>query len=185
MSEVASVNILGFEFQSTTPDENVIEQTYTKYIDKMIARCKSWESRRLPLKGKIVILNSLNFPMIYYVASNSFCPEWVISKVCKVASDFLWYGATPKISKKKNVLPVAEGGLGLHDFAFRIFASTIMWIKRIVLFGQDFWTDYLKFSFGVNEILHIPLRKCHTLVPGLPPFYKSVLETWQNFYCLS
>lgn len=83
---------------------------YEGYIDKMKKVCQVWNKRKIPLKGKVVILNVLVYPIIYYVATNRYCPKGVQDRVKQLTIDFLWNGNTPKISLNTLTQRTDKGG---------------------------------------------------------------------------
>lgn len=174
------INILGLDFYA----EERSEQQVIAGFDRMKEKCSKWRSRRLPLKGRVIVMNSLVLPIIYYAAQNSFCPSSVSSTVCQLVSNFLWNGRVPSIGMKTLVLPVDKGGLGLHDFNARLQASRIMWVRRMVTSPADFWTDFICCRAGVSTIIEVPLRKTRMILRNLPPFYRAIFSAWQDIYAI-
>lgn len=156
------IHVLGLDFYASPPTEDSITSGYTKYVTKMSNICAVWQSRRLPIKGKVTVLNSLVLPIIYYIASNSYCPNTVISQVNAVVTNFLWNGNRSKISMKTLILPVREGGLGLHDFRLRLL--------HLKLCGLRGWFP-LALTFGLSIFApFVMLRRFWRFLSGRPFF---------------
>lgn len=111
-----SITILGLKFYNREGEERHAFEDFSDYIKKMTDICCKWAKRRIPLKGRVTVLNSLVLPIIYHAAQNSWCPENIIQKVNKVVTTFLWNGNSSKISYSTLSQPVHRGGLGLHNF---------------------------------------------------------------------
>lgn len=132
-----------------------------RYVEKMKTVCGYWSYRHLGLKAKIVVLNVLVFPIIYYYVCNRFCADELIKKVlvvsdwpcCNLAIAFLWNGHASKIAHNTLTLSVAEGGLGLHNFEVRVQAARFSWVWRIVMSSSGFCTEYFQQQFQVNSVL--------------------------------
>lgn len=177
------VNILGSDFYGSQSDEGRIERDFMKYIDKMEEICSTWQRRKIPLKGMVVVVNTLVLPIIAYASRNTYCPENVIKKVNRLVSDFLWNGHSAKIALNTLCLSTEKGVLGLHNFYAHIEASRVAGIKRMVTAPSDLWTDFLVLKCNVESISDIPMRKQRSNFVDVPKFYRDVFVTWQKIYC--
>jgi hypothetical protein len=80
---------------------DTVEDSYTYNFEKRLHNLKNllniWKQRKLSLKGKITIINSLALSSLIYVSSVIDTPQKVINEVDKIIVDFLWNGGTAKI----------------------------------------------------------------------------------------
>lgn len=174
--------MLGANFYSDRTEAQHMLSDYDVYVKKMEHVCSVWRKRKLPLKGKVVILNTLVFPIIYYAATNRYCPKVVIDRVKHLTTQFLWNGNSSKISLITLTQDTAKGGLRLHDFEKRLNAAKLAWGKRMLKNGTGFWVDFIKHSLNIDTMLEIFLRRKRWLRPGISQFYKDILSEWSKIY---
>lgn len=93
-----SIEVLGLEFNAIEEGENRSLGYFDKYIEKMQGICNRWSKRAVSLKGKVTILNSLVYPIIYYAATTLVCTPRVFERVKSLTSKFLWCGGSAKIA---------------------------------------------------------------------------------------
>lgn len=177
-----NIQILGLSFYNTQDGGVRYLRDLDKYFGKMKERCATWGKRRVSLKGKVTILNVLIYPIIYYAASNFYFPDQLFNTIKEITRDFLWDGHKSKISLDTLTLPIRRGGLGLHDFALRVRASRLAWVKRAVLAPSGPWTDFMCERSGCSKVLDIFLRKNRNCPGDLTDFYKSLYKEWQLIY---
>lgn len=178
------IQILGLTFYDSGEAGDQYINDLDKYILKMKERCAMWNKRRVSLKGKVIVLNVLVYPIIYYAASNLYFPDSLFRTIQEMSRNFLWNGHRPKISLDTLTLPVDQGGLGLHDFALRIKASRLAWVKRAILAPPGPWTDFLCESSHCTEVLDVFLRKNRNCPGHISPFYISLFREWQQIFDL-
>lgn len=124
------MTILGVPFYNDRNEEDQMVEDFDKYINKMCKVCEVWKKRKIPLKGKVVILNVLVFPIIYYAATNRYCPKKIQDRVKNLTVNILWNGNSSKVSITTLSQETAQGGLGLHDFEKRLAAARLAWVKK-------------------------------------------------------
>lgn len=144
--------------------------------------CEYWKCRKLALKAKIIVLNVLVYPIIYYLVCNRFCSDEVITKVKGLTTSFMWNGNTSKIAYETLTLPINEGDLGLHNFKIRIQAARLAWVRRILTFKSGFWIEYVQKIFGTTSVLDIFLKKKVVSLRSVPLFYARIVKEWQKIY---
>lgn len=136
--------------------------------------CDKWKKRKISLKAKVTVLNSLVYPIIYYAAHNTFCPDSIIAQVKLLAVDFLWNGNRPKIGMATIYQPVERGGLGLHNFELRLQAAQVAWARRFVMnINGDFWIDYLCTTCHVQEPIDLLATRQRIIFLEFLPFTRE------------
>lgn len=86
------VKILGVCFAKERSQEQHTEWNFSPQLSKMRAICSSWSNRRLSLKGKVTVFNTLISSLIQYMVMNKITPPGVVTEVRKSASAFIWEG---------------------------------------------------------------------------------------------
>ena len=61
----------------------------------------SWKCRKLSIKGKVTVINSLAISKLIYLASTILVPEIVYNEVKSLVLDFLWNGKNTFFTKFK------------------------------------------------------------------------------------
>lgn len=176
------ISVLGANFYNDKTEAQHMISDFDVYVKKMEHVCAVWNKRKLPLKGKVVILNTLVYPIIYYAATNRVCPKVVVDRVKHLTTRFLWNGNVSKISLLTLTQDTANGGLRLHDFEKRLAAAKLAWAKRMLKSGTGFWIDYIKYSLNIDTIFEIFLRRKRWLRTDISQFYKDILSEWSKIY---
>ena len=158
-----------------------VEETYAinfeEKIDKLKKLLNMWRQRKLTLHGKVTVINSLALSQIMYVSSVLYVPPWVLEEVNTIIFSFLW----PKKTHVKNtttIAPISDGGIRMPDFALKVKACKVMWVKRILsncrlhhfieIFGlQMSLENILELNFDVKYLYNYKSS-----------FYKQILEHW-------
>ena len=95
----------------TTDVKKSTEKNFLPKLKAIENILKHWSRRKLSLKGKIAILNSLAISLIVYPSSVLETPTSILDEVNKLLYHFLWDGKRPKIAAKVLENNVQNGGL--------------------------------------------------------------------------
>ena len=106
------------------------------------------------MKGKIIVVNSLLLPQLYYLSSIIHTPEVVIKEIRSVINDYIWNGKKPKIKQSLLIQEIDFGGLKLHDIDLKTVSLRLNWIKRIN-YSDGSWKAYLNL---ISNKLNITLK---------------------------
>lgn len=108
-----------------------VNSNWQAKLEKAESRLRDWGGRHLTVTGKVRVLNTVVFPLFYFLAPVFPVPDYVVSKVEKMSFNFLWSGKTELVARKVLVLNKEEGGLGLDDFSIKLQALLVKPILRI------------------------------------------------------
>lgn len=151
-------------------------------LEKMRKISDSWRFCNLSLKGRIVILNTLILPVIYYPCVMLPVPQGVFKKVDKLITFFLWRGKKPKISKHCLEKPTQAGGLGLHNFPNRVKSSKMSWLKRLSLPPVEPWHFFFEFKLDQPAIEIALQRSRSRKIRHTSPFFSEIFCYWREIY---
>lgn len=174
-----SLHILGITFFKCPSGGRDFEYNFAPSLNKMENICADWSKRTLSLKGKVVLINSLILPVIYFQCTMLAVSARVHSEVNRMISSFLWAGKKPKVSKNCLELPTAQGGLGLHNFKNRVASSKITWVKRAARPTREPWHFYLEFRADKSPYETFLQRLVPPRVKS-SPFYRELLHHWKE-----
>ena len=114
-----SINVTGVVFGSPT----AIYNFWLDKLEKAKSIVTAWHSRHLTLLGKVLVINTVIYPLFYFIAPVFPLPDIIIKKVNKLIFSFLWgVGKPDLVSRKVSTLPKEEGGLGLDNFRHKLGA---------------------------------------------------------------
>ena len=173
------VNILGAVISGDEKDHYNLN--FKPKLIKMKQLLDSWKCRKLSLKGKITVINTLAISKLIFLCAIIAVPQRVYSEAKEIIRNFLWDGGSPKIAYDTLTRPIQEGGLKLIDLEAKVKSLNISWIKRLSnnsdcswkLFPKVFFhTDDLNFFFSCNRA---PIATTST-----PVFYKAIQHAWAN-----
>ncbi|KAJ8018214.1 hypothetical protein HOLleu_43920 [Holothuria leucospilota] len=110
------IKVTGIMFGS----KDAILENWSEKVKKATRRANFWKSGNLSLFGKTVVVNSLLYPLFYFIAPVFPIPESVIKEVNKIVFAFIWGEKNGEkkpdlVNRKVMVLPKDEGGMGLDS----------------------------------------------------------------------
>ncbi|TDH72015.1 uncharacterized protein CCR75_000122 [Bremia lactucae] len=172
------------------------KQRFSDTISKLRARCAIWKYRARTLRGKVVLLQNIILPIMWYTASVTCVPASVLQTVEIIIRNFVHSkdtnsvnAAVGKFDKAWIYASVATGGLGLtptkifvqamhlktlRDALAAIYASNQS--PRWVTPALHLFTKAMS-SLGAGfDILYAPI-KGHQWT-DLPDFWRSTLRIW-------
>ena len=158
--------------------DECIELNFKEKNKKLENVLNMWKARKLTIKGKVTVLQSLALSQMYFTSSILYVPPEVISNVTKLIFNFLW----PKKEHVKRNIVIQEvdyGGIKMPEFLSKVKAMKVMWIKQ--LSNNEKWSTlakyFLQLKMPINDFL-----KCRYdtsfLKAKIPDFYKQILEYW-------
>jgi hypothetical protein len=178
-------------------------------LDSLHKRCMLWHYRARTLQGKVVILQQVILPLIWYIASVCFIPKsGFYDQVSKLIRRFMANAgetATPLqsvLSEKWWYLPKSSGGLGLTPIETSIECLQVSQLVRLVVDVRNTpgaiqeWADPILQLFDsvirpwgtALDILYAPIATSPNHVvsrrPGrwtnLGRFWHQVLFVWST-----
>lgn len=89
-----------------------------KTVEKMKDQISKYKNHRLTLPGKVLILNTLILPLLFYVTAAFLPNEIHLKPFEKKVFSFLWEGESKRDSINRESFPKSKerGGRGLDDF---------------------------------------------------------------------
>jgi hypothetical protein len=163
-----------------TDSNRMINDNFKPKLQKIEQLFKIWNLRKLTLKGKIIIANTLAISQLLYIASVLYTPQWVITEYKNLITKFIWNDKPPKIKYLSLINTIDNGGLKLQDFETKISAIKIKWIQNMANYEiSKPWKSYLQtyFDINVNLVPHINYSKKN--IPKFhDPFYEDLFQNW-------
>ena len=155
---------------------------FKEKINKLKRTLEAWKKRKLTLKGKIHVINTLALSNLLYLCSIIKTPEIVFKEVKTLLLNFLWDGKVSKIKYETLIQPIHKGGLGLIDLEIKSKALQINWINRYInnngswqvipnqwkqTLGNIEWIDFFKINLNLDYV-----KNCCS------SFFRSICYTW-------
>ena len=124
------VKICGIRFNF----ENDGSLTFRDCESKMEKRIEKYKHLPLSLHGKVLICNTLLFPLLFYVSATYLPTKKFCDRVNKKIFSFIWgEGKSEPISRKVIQTPRESGGLGLADIGTK---------SKAIYFQHNFMSPY-------------------------------------------
>ena len=166
ISWVKCHKILGYWFgEDMDPDES-----WSKCFSKFDKTLKLWLTRRLSLKGKSTVLNSLGISKVLYYATASELPSHYEILFQRSAFRFVWNSTYEPVSRDTLYLDFAKGGLNIPNFKLKCEALLLSYCKNwfliIMLTGLILRDIGLVCNSG-NLIKHLQVIQFHIVKPSL------------------
>ena len=113
----------------------------------------TWKCRKLSIKGKITVINTLAIPPLLYLANVIHVPPQVISEVKEIITNFLWDGKPPTIAYNVMIQGIKNGGMNLVDFESKVKALKVSFIKRLLDDNPGKWKKLANHFYNAQDFL--------------------------------
>ena len=142
--------------------------------------------RKLSLKGKVTIFESLAISKIVHLAIITKFPNTVIEELKQIQKTFSW--DKKKVKTKQNTLrnDYKDGGLKSVDIEHKIASLKCSWVKHLYTENFHEWkifpSQYINKLSGKNFKFHSNLNVPKNTLSYFPSFYKDILKLWSKYY---
>jgi exonuclease III len=160
------------------------EKNFRTKMQKIEEILKLWTLRKLTLRGKVTVVNTLIMSQFLYPCSVMNIPTKYIEEYKKIIVNFIWDNKPPKIKYKAMINKIEEGGLKLQDLESKIKSLKIKWIKNI--WDETYnspWKAYLnsKFKMDIGSIIQFNISE-DELPIFIDGFYTHMFQTWATLH---
>jgi hypothetical protein len=168
----------------TKDKDEMIKINFNDKLSKIETLTKLWNLRKLTLKGKILIANTLIIPQLLYTCTVLETPSWVVEKFNKLVRNFIWDDKPPKVKNSCLINTLEEGGLKLQNLKTKIDSLKFKWIKKIADTNVlKPWKSYImdKYKDPLDRIL---AGNLHIIdIPIITEdFYNSIFQMWAKLH---
>ena len=162
-------------------EEDHYNLNFRPKIYKMKQLLNSWKCRKLSLKGKITVINSLAISKLVYLANTILTPEKVYREVKALILDFLWDGSTPKIAYSTLIQGIEKGGLKLVDLELKVKSLCITWVKRLTNQSKGKWKALPSVFYNTTNLnTYFSTNSSRLTWLNGPQFYKVIQNIWSD-----
>ncbi len=142
---------------------NNSDMNYNLNFQQRIVTLKStlniWKQRKLSIKRKITILNTLALAPLIYVSSVIKTPIKAIQEINIAIQNFIWDGVTTKSSQRTLIQNINNGGLKLYHFETKIKSLQLSWVKRLTTSFNHKWKVVPRKYFACIKPTSTPITK--------------------------
>lgn len=156
-------------------------------FDEKLAKLKKvlniWRMRHLTILGRIAIVKNLAIAKLVYCSSVLNVPTEFVKEVNSNIFSFVWNFKPDKIKRKTLIGPVCKGGLNMVNFEDVVKSLKITWVNRYCESAGSHWCarlDSLLTKVGGAFLFQCNYDLKMLNLNNLPPFYKNILERWQE-----
>ncbi len=141
------------------------------------------ETKKLSLKGKIIVINSLVLAPLIYASSVEDTPTKAINEINNIIQHFLWDDSTSKISLHTLIQNIENGGLKLCHFQTKVKALRLSWLKHLTSESQSNY-KILPIVFYKCSNLHTYFDANHKLLNTntIPSFYTEIHKVYISLF---
>ncbi len=115
----------------TDNEDNNYKYNFQNKIANLKTTLTIWKQRKLSIKEKTTVINSLALAPVIYVSSVISTPQRVINEINNIVQNFIWNGSTSKIAQKTLIQNIENGGLKLFHIETKFKLLQLSWIKRM------------------------------------------------------
>ena len=140
----------------------------------------TWKCRKLSIKGKVTIINTLAVSPLIYLANVIYVPPQVITEIKEIIVDFLWDGKPPKIAYNVLIQNIKKGGVKLIDFGSKIKALKIGFVKRLLDNSSGRWKSPAAYFYQTSNIKRY-FQSNHAMSKEINhKFYSDIHNFWSE-----
>ena len=168
----------------TTSERDMYIHNYKDKIATLKNLLFLWSCRKLSLKGKVTVINSLALSPFTYLAQVQSIPKLVIKEINGLIFNFLWDNKRAKVAKDVIIKSIEDGGLKLVDFEQKIKALQLIWVKRMVNNSNGNWKELVKYFYNTDNLTFFFQCKSpvESLDSSIPSFYKDIMGHWTEIH---
>ena len=106
--------------------KDAVLSNWDKKIESSRSRTKSWINRHLSLLGKTLVINTVIYPLFYFLGPIFPMPDSVLKEIHKAIFSLVWGIRKPDlVARDVIVLPQLRGGLGLDNLRVKMNALLV------------------------------------------------------------
>ncbi|KAJ8018622.1 hypothetical protein HOLleu_43295 [Holothuria leucospilota] len=134
---------------------DAVLSNWGKKIESSRSRIKSWTNRHLSLLGKTMVINTVIYPLFYFLGPIFPMPYSVLKEIHKIVFSLVWGSRKPDlVSHDVIVLPQLCGGLGLDNL--RVKMNALLVKPLFPLFrGNDIPTHLITSRYFIAKQLRV------------------------------
>ena len=161
---------------------DVQKLNYEPKIVKIENIIKSWSSRNLSLRGKVIVIRSLIMSQFQYIVSVIGPPcQKVVQRINKIIYKYLWNGSE-KLKRSIMINSLEEGGLNVPDFETICKCAMIRWVHRYIHSENSNWKSLVNYTLrklGQEFIFKCNLRVQSENIDSIKsPLWRNVMKAW-------
>ena len=183
ISWVKSHKILGYHFGYG----NSTDETWAKVFSNFDKTLNLWRTRRLSLKGKSTVLNSLGLSKILYYATAAELPSHYETLLERSAFKFIWESKFEPVARKTCYLEFLNGGLNVPNFRLKFEALQLVHMQKLICNHDAYWTYFARYWIGLQLRKYNSSFSNNTIPHSeyIPHFYRSCLETFKKITAIN
>lgn len=159
---ISSIKVTGVTFGNP----QAILCNWSIKVAKMKSLLGMWNRRNLTILGKVKVLNTVIFPMFYYLGPVFPVPNGIVREVLSLSFKFLWSGKTELIARNVVMLDRADGGLGLDNFKAQLLSLFVRPLFNMLRAPVDRCEFYLPRYFMSSKLRAIFPHLWSNLLPN-------------------
>ena len=169
---------LGVTLSGNEDDHYILN--FKKRLKNMKNLLATWKCRKLSIKGKVTIINTLAVSPLIYLANVIYVPPQVITEIKEIIVDFLWDGKPPKIAYNVLIQNIKKGGVKLIDFGSKIKALKIGFVKRLLDNSSGRWKSPAAYFYQTSDIKRY-FQSNHAMSKEINhKFYSDIHNFWSE-----
>ena len=183
ISWVKSLKILGYYFGTGTDPDNIWAKTFQKFDNTL----NLWRLRKLSLKGRSTVLNSLGLSKILYYASASLIPTHYATLFTRSSFRFVWKSKYEPVARDVLYLSFHSGGLNVPNFRLKCEALYLSHLQKLINNYDAKWTYFAKYWLGIQLRSLNPALGSNSFPHcyDVPQFYQVCLSTFRKILNLN
>jgi len=161
---------------------DIEEMNFAPKIAQIETVIKSWLSRNLSLRGKVIVVRSLLLSKLQYLVTVLGIPrQKIIHNVNSIVFKYLWNGSE-KLKRRVMINTLEEGGLNVPDFETICKAALIRWIHRYIHAEESNWTklvDNTLKDVGGKLVFQCNLDGKETVLNNIKSvLWRKIVQIW-------
>jgi hypothetical protein len=151
-------------------------------LDSIKELLNMWTLRKLTIKGKIQVINTLIISQLLYPSTVLAMPKKYVEEYNKEIIKFIWDQKPSKVKYTSLINTIENGGLKLQDLQCKVDSLKIKWIKQLEETEyKSPWKNYLEYKFRTKceDIPHYNLDTANYPIFH-DRFYIELFDAWNK-----
>ena len=152
-------------------------------INNIIA---AWSHRNLSYKGRVLVINNLLTPTLWYNATSLPIPSWAIPQIEESIYNFFCNYKCHCVTKDILALPVQHRGFNIPRIKTKIQSLRLNTLRRLLSAEDAHWKHFVTHFFRISKmnlgklslVLDFSTRQ---IGRDVPIFHKELLLGWQQY----
>lgn len=161
---------------------DIFKLNYEAKIASIQSVIRTWSTRNLSLRGKVIVIRSLLMSKLQYLISVLGIPDnSIIHRINRIVYKYLWNGSE-KLKRSTVINCIEEGGLNVPDLESIAKSTMIKWVHRFIHAEDSNWKNLVEYTLnqvGGKSFFQCNLEKSTCIIDNInSSLWRNITKVW-------